>query len=246
MHAAAFAMFFFLLCTTANAVTREEVTTGAEELYRARISEAQQRHELDNDLAFLTRVQHIAAGLIAEAQREHPLAAGFAWEIHIIADPEESASCMAGGKLLVSQAYVNGLGLNDVELAMLLSHEIQHAALEHNLKEFQEALRLEPERRRQPFAALEYAIDHDEMLMSKLDEFNATQESEADREGMLMAWRAGWPPLKLAGYFKKLAHADPMPNFDHREHPAAARRWKAAKELAETLNQRQASETPGK
>lgn len=246
MHAAAFAMFFFLLVTTANAVTREEVTTGAEELYRARISEAQQRHELDNDPAFLARVQHIADGLIAEARREHPLAAGFPWEIHITADPDESASCMAGGKLLVSQTYVYGLELNDAELAMLLSHEIQHAVLEHNLKEFQEALRLEPDRRQQSFPDLEYAIDHDEMLMSRLDEFNAAQESEADREGLLMAWRAGWPPLKLAGYFKKLAHADPMPNFDRREHPAAARRWKAASELAKKLNQRQTTETPGK
>lgn len=229
-------LFFFTLCATANAVTREEVAAGAENLYRARLLEAQQRHELDNDQTFLVRVRNIAAGLIAEARREHPLAAELDWEIHITSAYEESASCMAGGKLLIGQNYVTELGLDDAELAMLLSHEIQHAVLEHNLKEFQEALKLEPERQRRPFPELEYAIDHDETLMSKLSEFNAAQESEADREGLLMAWRAGWPARKLADYFKKLARADPMPNFDSREHPAAARRWKAARELAEQID----------
>jgi len=67
-----------------------------------------------------------------------------AWEIHTTTDPEENASCMAGGKLLIGQEYVMPLELNDVELAMLIAHEMEHALLQHNLKDMREALRLEP------------------------------------------------------------------------------------------------------
>ncbi len=226
-----------MLCTSASAVTREEVEAGAEQLYRARITEAQQKYELDTHPAFLARVQRIATRLIDQARREYPATADLAWEIHTTIDPDENASCMAGGKLLVGQPYVTKLELNDTELAMLLSHEIEHAVLEHNLKEFREALRLEPDRQQQAFTELEYAIDHDSALMSKLAAFDAAQESEADRAGLLLASHAGWPPLGLVTYFKKMAHADPMSNFDSREHPSTARRWQAMRELAKELDQ---------
>jgi predicted Zn-dependent protease len=232
------------LCGTAGAVTREEVEIGAERLYRTRIVEAQQRYALDTDPVFLARVQRIATGLIEIDRHEHPQHAALTWEIHTTSDPEESASCMAGGKLLIGRAYATRMELTDAELAMMIAHEIEHAVLEHNLKEFREALRLEPERQQQSFPDLEYAIDHDRGLMSKLAEFDAAQESEADHEGLLLAWRAGWPVLKLVTYFKKMARADPMANFDSREHPASARRWQAMRKMAEDLDQRKTSATP--
>ncbi|HSY28880.1 MAG TPA: M48 family metalloprotease, partial [Burkholderiaceae bacterium] len=136
--------------------------------------------------------------------------------------------------------------LDDAELAMMLSHEIEHAVLEHNLKEFREALRVEPNRQKQTFAELEYAIDHDSALMSKLAAFDVQQESEADRDGLLLASHAGWPPLGLANYFKKMANADPMSNFDSSEHPSAARRWQAMRELAKELVQQTVTEAPVK
>ncbi|PRC93036.1 M48 family metalloprotease [Solimicrobium silvestre] len=235
---------FFMLCMSAQAVTREEVVAGAELLYRARIVEAQSKFQLDNDPAFLARVQRIALGLIEQAKREHPVTAALDWEIHTSDDPEESAFCMAGGKMLVSHNYVNTMDLNNAELAMLLSHEIQHAVLEHNLKEFQEALRIEPNLQKYSFLALEDAVDHDETLMAKLSKFNVEQENQADLEGLQMAWRAGWPALKLAGFFQKLARIDPMAHFDSLEHPAPARRWQAARKLAEELDQIKAPAVP--
>lgn len=218
------------------AVTQEEVAAGAAKLYAGRIDEARQRFELDTDQAFLKRVQGIAAALIDRAAQEPDVPTGVAWEIHTTTDPEENASCMAGGKILVGQAYVRNLALNDAELAMLIAHEMQHALLRHNLKEAQEALRLEPEWQQLPYARLEYAIDHDERLMHKLDAFDVAQEFEADREGMRLAVHAGWPAAGLANYFKKLVRHDPMANADRREHPAPARRWRAAQALVRELD----------
>ncbi len=232
----AFLFFLALPAVSAHAVTREEVEAGAARLYKDRIEEARQRFELDADAAFRDRVQRIASGLIAQAEREPGGAAGLAWEIHTTANPEENASCMAGGKLLIGQDYVTRLGLNDVELAMLIAHEMEHALLQHNLKEVREALRLEPEREQQPYAALEYAVDHDEALMRKLNGIDQQQELEADHEGLLLASRTGWPATGLANYFRKLARHDPSPNADRREHPAPMRRWHAAQELVKELN----------
>jgi predicted Zn-dependent protease len=217
-------------------LTPESVTAGAQSLYRARLADAEQKFELDTDTAFVVRVKRIADRLIVQAMHDDPETRNFKWEIHVTDDAQESASGMAGGKLLVGQAYVEKLALNDSELAMLLGHEIAHIVLAHNFREMQEALKMEPERSAQSFAALEYAIDHDAALMTKLADLNSAQESEADMEGLRMAARAGWAPLALAGYFKKMAHADPMANFDSREHPAAARRWRAARELAAQIS----------
>lgn len=223
------------VCTPLD-ITPESVANGAERLYRARIADAEQKFELDTDAAFVARVKRIADRLIVQAMHDYPETGNFKWEIHVTDDAQESASGMAGGKLLVGQAYVEKLALNDSELAMLLSHEFAHIVLAHNFREMLEALKMEPERSAQSFTALEYAIDHDAALMAKLADLNAAQESAADMEGLRMAARTGWPPLALAGYFRKMVRADPMANFDSREHPASARRWRAARELAAQLS----------
>ncbi|HEX7643383.1 MAG TPA: M48 family metalloprotease [Burkholderiaceae bacterium] len=229
-------LVFVLAAVSVHAVTREDVEAGAARLYRERVEEARQRYQLDADTAFLERVQRIAARLIAQAAYESDVVEGLAWEIHTTTDPEENASCMAGGKLLIGQAYAQRLQLDDAELAMLIAHEMEHALQQHNLKEAREALRLEPQWDMRPYAELEYAIDHDEGLMRKLDAFDVEQEFEADREGMRLAVHAGWPAKELANYFKKLVHHDLMANADRREHPAPARRWRAAQALAAELN----------
>ena len=208
---------------------------GAARLYQERMAELRSAYRLDDDPAFAARVARLAAQLIAQARRDFPDAADWPWELHTTTDGDANAFAMAGGKLLVSRAYVQELELNDAELAMLLAHEIMHAALRHNLQEFEQALRLEPAWGARPFAQFEHAIDNDEALMRKLAPFNAAQEEQADREGMRFAVRAGWAPLALAGYFRKLVRKSGAPNFDSYAHPAPARRWQAARALAQEL-----------
>jgi predicted Zn-dependent protease len=219
----------------ALAVTQEEVAAGAARLYRERIAQDITRHAIDSDASFLARVQRIADVLIAQVRRDYPESGVWSWEVHTTTDELENAFCMAGGKLLVGQPFVVRLGLNDAELAMLLAHEMQHALQQHNRKEFEEALRLEPSLRDLPFAVLEHAVDNDESLMRKLETFDAAQEVEADREGLKLAWRAGWPARALAGYFRKAMRFSAYPNFERNAYPSPAQRWHAAQMLAETL-----------
>lgn len=231
----ALAALLLLLCGVAQAVTQGEVMAGSAKLYRERIEELRSGHRLDDDQRFGARVEAVARPLIERARREFPESASWDWELHTTTDGDANAFAMAGGKLLVSRAFVHELALSDAELAMLLAHEIMHVVLKHNLKEFEEALRLEPARAAQPFAQFEHAIDHDHALMRKLADFNREQEVEADREGLLFAARAGWPPAALAGYYRKLARNSHSPNFDSFAHPAPASRWRAARALAAQL-----------
>jgi predicted Zn-dependent protease len=217
------------------ALDQQQVMAGAAILYRERIDALNTAHVLDDDAAFHARVQRIARPLLAQAARDYPASADWPWEIHTTTDPEEHAYAMAGGKLLVSGAYVAEQGLSDAELAMVLAHEIAHAVLRHNLLEYEAAIRLEPAWAARPFAELEYAVDHDGALMAKLAPLGAEQELEADRAGLTLAARAGWPPQALAAYFHKLVQASGAPNAAGFAHPSPAARWRAARELARAL-----------
>lgn len=220
-----------LAAQEAAALTQQMVIARAAEVYATRLNE----HVLDGDTRFAARVNAIAATLIARARRDYPETADWAWEVHTTDDPDQNADCMAGGKILVSLAYVRRLELNDTDLAMLLAHEIEHAALRHNLKEYQQALRLDPRWASRPFLELEHAVDHDSGLMDQLAATNYGQEVEADREGMLLAWRAGWPAAQLAGYFRKMYRASAEPRRSKPDYPSPQLRWQAARELAATL-----------
>ncbi len=219
----------------AQAVTLEQVIDGAGRIYRERMRDMSARHALDTDPDFKLRVERIAAVLMDQAKRDYPEIAAWPWEIHTSQDPDENAFGMAGGRILVGQAYVRELDLSDAELAMLLAHEMQHAIQKHNLKEFHEALRIDPSWRDRPYAELEDAIDNNSALMRKLETINIAQETEADREGLLLAARAGWAPKRLANYFKKCASKSKWSNFDTASHPAPSRRWQEARALANRL-----------
>lgn len=216
-------------------LTQQLVEARAAKLYAARL----QDHVLDADARFTTRVTAIAATLIARARRDYPETAGWDWEVHTTNDPDQNADCMAGGKILVSQAYVQRLELADAELAMLLAHEIEHAALLHNLKEYQQALRLDPRWAERPFLELEHAVDHDDALIDQLAATNYEQEVEADREGMQLAWRAGWAPEQLAGYFRKMFRGSVSPRRSKPDYPSPMLRWQAARALAAALQKNQ-------
>ncbi|HEU4776128.1 MAG TPA: M48 family metalloprotease [Telluria sp.] len=224
-----------LACAQARAFTQDEVLAGAEKTYRTRITTLSQAGMLDRDSAFLARVERILQRLAEQARRDDP-GSPIRWEIHTCSDSDDNASAMAGGKLLLSQAYAERLSLTDAELAMVLSHEMQHVLLLHNVKEYEEALRLDPAWRDKPFSELEDAVDNNTGLMTKLSPLNWDQEVEADRAGLAMAWRAGWRARELAGYFRKLEQATSMSHFGSNTHPSPLLRWRTARTQAAALD----------
>jgi predicted Zn-dependent protease len=211
--------------------TQADIMARAAAVYATRLAAS----VIDSDRHFTLRVRAVAQVLMRQVRRDYPDTAGWDWEVHTTDDERTSADCMAGGKILVGKAYVERLGLNDAELAMLLAHEIQHAALHHNLLEYQAALRLAPAWRTRPFAELEDAVDNDRALIARLASTNYAQEQQADREGLLLAWRAGWPAAQLAGYYRKMAREAEWPRQSKPDYPSPSQRWRDAQALATSL-----------
>ena len=243
MRRACFLLYLFAASSAAQAVTQEEVMSGAGRIYRERMADLAARYMLDPDSVFQQRIERIARPLIAQAKHDYPGIDQWPWEIHTTSDTTENAYGMAGGRILVGQPYVTELGLTDAELAMLLAHEMQHAILRHNLKEAEEALRLDPAWRERPYSELEDAIDNNWSLMRKLEPINIKQEAEADNEGLMLAARAGWQPKLLANYYKKAARNSKWSNFDSASHPSPVSRWYAVQQLARQLESGKAPES---
>lgn len=223
-----------LWCGAAQAITQEIVIAGAEKVYRERIVKLSRVGMLDRDAAFVARLQRITDRLAEQAARDGARVPATSWEIHASDDPDDNAFAMAGGKLLVSQPYIERLALTDAELAMVLSHEMQHVILLHNLQEYEEAIRLDPTWGARPFSELEDAVDNNWRLMARLAGLNKDQEAEADRAGLAMAWRAGWKAMDLAGFYKKLLQE--MGPASSATHASPLHRWRTARRQAEALD----------
>jgi predicted Zn-dependent protease len=217
-------------------LSTEQVIAGAEKMYRQRLSDIERAGYLDKDELFLARAKKVAQVLIQQAAQDYPETRTWQWEIHSSSEHEETAYSMAGGKILLNQLQIERLSLNDAELAMLLSHEIAHAVLEHNRLEYEQALVLFPAWHQRSFEELEDAVDNDESFLRALAPLCKQQEEEADAAGLRLAQRAGFSMTSLVNFYKKLSRNSANPNFDSKSHPAPARRWMAMRELALQLS----------
>ena len=184
--------------------------------YRAILGGLGARRALDDDDAARERVRRIAAGLIIAAAAERPDTAAWSWEVHVTSDPAQGAFCMAGGKVLVGSVLVRRLALDDGELAMLLGHEMGHALASHRRE------------------VARGSIDTDAAAEVRQAELAMAQEVEADRIGMRLAYRAGWPVASLVSFYDKLAAVE-QPGTFNSSHPSAASRAALAKAMAAKL-----------
>ena len=73
-------------------------------------------------------------------------------------------------------------------------------------------------------------LDSDLSLQIKLSDLSTLQESEADQLGMVLAYRAGWPPAAMVSFYGKLAAHEQAALVG--DHPAAASRLSMARGMA--------------
>jgi predicted Zn-dependent protease len=187
--------------------------------YRKVLASLWARSKLDDDEVMLDRVRRVARGLIAAAANARPETAAWSWEIHVTSDASKGASCMAGGKILIGGELVKSLDLRDGELAMLLGHEIAHAVAGHRRE------------------AARSSMEADAAQEIRQAEIAVMQEDEADRIGMDLAYRAGWPTTSLVSFYDKLAAREPPGTFNS-SHPSAQSRAAMAREMARKLDER--------
>jgi predicted Zn-dependent protease len=126
------------------------------------------------------------------------------WEVHTCHACDESASAMAGGKLLVGEDFIARLGLSDDELAFLLAHEMAHVLAEHT-REFATAARYFVDNGlRREYWDIQRELDDSLPVQYRMAFVSVQQELEADFIGCILGARAGFDPGAMLTLLEKL------------------------------------------
>ena len=75
--------------------------------------------------ALVEMVQRVGQRIAAVSQRDD-----FQWEFNLIADPQQNAFCLPGGKVAIYEGILP-VCQDEAGLAVVMSHEIAHALARH-------------------------------------------------------------------------------------------------------------------
>ena len=169
-----------------------------------------QRALASKDHPQLQRLRAIAERMIPHAPACNERARQWHWEVQLIGSNELNAFCMPGGKIAFFWGILSRLQLSDDEVATIMGHEMAHALLEHAREQMgknmvtQGGLRLG--------AALlglgnvgDMAAQAGSQLLSLA--YSRSDETQADRLGMIMAAQAGYDPAAGVTLWKKMMAA---------------------------------------
>ena len=173
-----------------------------------------------------------AVSLYYKSINAEELLKDYAWEFNLIDDPQVNAFCMPGGKIVV---YTGILPVTQDEtgLAVVVGHEVAHAIAKHA-----------NERMSQQVAA-QYGAQAVDVLTGKssgamraiaqqvyglgaqygvLLPYNRTQETEADRLGLIFMAIAGYNPQAALPFWQRMSqNGQSVPEFLS-THPSDATR----------------------
>jgi predicted Zn-dependent protease len=170
-------------------VSQAQLQQGADEAYARLIARAAADSVLDTDPAMTARVQAIVKRLIAASGALRADAPAWSWDVHVIDQAPLDTWCLPGGKIAVHAPLLSRLELDDDEAAALIAHAMAHSLRGHALERAQTESPSDPDR-----LALTVAADLP---------YSRAHESEADRLGLELAARAGFPPQAAAGLWRK-------------------------------------------
>ncbi len=176
-------------------------------------------NKLSTDKAATAMVQRVGSNIakgvekyFAEKGMSNELS-GYAWEFHLVESKEVNAWCMPGGKVVVYTGILP-LTKDETGLAVVLGHEISHAVAEHGNERMSQGLLAQ-------FGgmALEAALDKKPeqtkalwmtafgvgAQVGVLLPFSRTQESEADRLGLIFMAMAGYDPRAAVTFWERMA-----------------------------------------
>jgi predicted Zn-dependent protease len=192
-------------------VSSDEVNQAAAQEYRKVLADAQAKGKLDRNATHLQRVRNVANRLIPQTAAFRPDAPKWAWETHVIDDPQLNAWAMPGGKMVVYSGLIDKLKLTDDELAAIMGHEIAHSLREHARE------RISQETASGALLGVAGAVlglgEVGQSLAGAVAQVtftlphSRTHETEADRLGVELAARAGYEPHAAVNVWQKMLQA---------------------------------------
>jgi predicted Zn-dependent protease len=137
----------------------------------------------------------------------------YKWEFNLVESQEVNAWCMPGGKV-VFYTGILPITQNEAGIAVVMGHEIAHAVAEHGNERMSqslltqlggialsEAIKEKPAQTQQLWMAA-YGLG---ATVGVLLPFSRTQESEADRLGLIFMSMAGYDPHEAVSFWKRMA-----------------------------------------
>lgn len=243
-----FALLALLLvapgCATVPVTGRSQLSIVAQSdlvaLGAASYDELAGPESLSADKTSVAELERVGA-LIADAAEQFMRAHGlerelrhYAWEFRLVdADSVANAFCLPGGKIA---AYTGILPVarDETGLAVVIGHEVAHAVVNHGGERMSQLLLAElggmalakaieeKPRRTQELLTLAYGVG---AQVGILLPYSRTQESEADRIGLILMASAGYDPRAAEPFWQRMAaQSGPRPPEFLSTHPASKTR----------------------
>ncbi len=185
--------------------------------------------EVVNDKELNAYINLIGSKLAAQSQ-----AGKYPYTFKVVNDPSINAFALPGGPTFVNTGLITAVD-NEAQLAGVLAHEISHVALRHGTNQASKANLIQL-----PALLASKAVRSGSMLAqlsqlgiglganSVLLKFSRTAENQADLLGAQVAAQAGYNPVEIALFFKKLESEGGArgPQF-FSDHPNPGNRMKA-------------------
>ena len=158
---------------------------------------------------------------------------GFQWEFNLIQDDQVNAWAMAGGKTVVYTGILP-VAQNETGLAVVMGHEIAHAIAKHGNERMSQQLAqqfggvtLQALAGTQPGTAQNLLMTvYGAGSTLGLLKYGRTQETEADRLGLIFMAMAGYDPAQAVPFWERMeakAGGQAPPEFLS-THPSAGTR----------------------
>ncbi len=138
---------------------------------------------------------------------------GYAWEFNLVESKEVNAWCMPGGKVVFYEGILP-VCQDEKGIAVVMGHEVAHAVAEHGNERMSQgllaqmggmaleaALASKPEQTQALFMTA-FGVG---AQVGVLLPFSRTQETEADRLGLIFMAMAGYDPRVAVGFWQRMA-----------------------------------------
>ena len=199
-------------------VSDEQVLSLSNQQYQEYMKTAKASTNATNT-AMVKRVGQNIANAVVSYLQQNGLAAevsNYKWEFNLVQDKSVNAFCMPGGKIVVYEGLLP-VTQDESSLAIVVGHEVAHAVAKHS------AERLSNELRKQSRSQILGAVLQGAGGSTNLQSISSTvfgigttlggaaysrsQESEADRLGLIFAAMAGYDPNVAVNFWQRMASA---------------------------------------
>jgi predicted Zn-dependent protease len=166
--------------------------------------------------AMVKRVGHRIQNAVETYMNTHKMADqldGYKWEFNLVESKEVNAWCMPGGKVVVYSGLLP-VAKDESGLAVVMGHEIAHAVARHGSERMSQGLLAQGLGTALSVAVAKEPETTQQLWMTAfglgaqvgvLLPFSRTQESEADRLGLVFMAMAGYDPHAAVPFWERMA-----------------------------------------